>query len=110
MFAGSAWQVVVANTGAFGAGSEIGPADPADGRLDVAVVPAGSRAALVRRAYGMRAGTLVDQKGVRHARGARIEVQAGPRAQFNVDGEVCDCGSPAAFTLRPGAFELVVGR
>ena len=58
-FEGEAWQVVVANTGAFGAGAQIDPADPTDGRLDVAVIAAGSRAALVRRAYGMRTGTLV---------------------------------------------------
>ena len=61
---GRAWQVVVAVTGAFGGGSEIGGTRVGDGRLDVAVVPAGSRIGLVRRAYGMRAGRLTKQSDV----------------------------------------------
>jgi diacylglycerol kinase (ATP) len=107
VFDGQAWQLVVGNTGAFGGGSETGGTDPADGRLDVAVVPAGPRTALVRRAWGMRTGRLVAQDAVVHARGARIEVRAGDAA-FNVDGEVCPCGSPAVFTIRERAVEIVV--
>ena len=43
-FAGEAWQVIVAGTGAFGGGAELEVADEADRRLDVAVLrgrPAG---------------------------------------------------------------------
>ena len=108
VFDGDAWQLVVGNTGAFGGGSSTGAADPADGALDVAVVPAGSRLALARRAYGMRTGRLVHQDDVVHARGARVEVQARDAAAFNVDGEVCHPGPPATFTVRPRAFELLV--
>jgi diacylglycerol kinase (ATP) len=106
-FAGDAWQLVIGNTGAFGGGSSTGGADPADGRLDVAVIPAGSRIGLARRAFGMKTGRLVQQDGVVHARGARVEVAPGD-APFNVDGEVCDCGAPARFTVRERAFDLVV--
>jgi diacylglycerol kinase family enzyme len=51
---GPAWQLIVGATGAFGGGSGIAQADPHDGLLDLVVLPASSRAALVRRAYGLR--------------------------------------------------------
>lgn len=102
---GRAWQVVVAVTGAFGGGSEIG-GTRVDGRLDVAIVPAGSRLGLVRRAYGMRAGRLTKQSDVTHERCATIELDVGEDQRFNVDGETCRC-EPAEFTLHDGGFELV---
>ena len=106
--AGPAWQVVVAVTGAFGGGSEIGGTRVDDGQLDVAVVPAGSRVGLVRRAYGMRAGRLTKQSDVTHARGATIELEIEGGHGFNVDGETCRC-EPAHFTLHDGGFQLVTG-
>ncbi|MGH2942703.1 MAG: diacylglycerol/lipid kinase family protein, partial [Solirubrobacteraceae bacterium] len=105
-FAGPAWQVVVGVTGAFGGGSEIGSTRADDGLLDVAVVPAGSRAGLVRRAFGMRTGRLTEQAGVAHERAAVVEVQLPGRRAFNVDGETCRC-DPARFSLRPGGFDVV---
>jgi diacylglycerol kinase family enzyme len=107
-FAGRAWQVVVAATGAFGGGSEIGGTDAGDGKLDVAVIPAGSRLGLVRRAYGMRSGRLTAQDDVEHRRGAVIEVTLDGNPAFNVDGELCRCEA-GRFALRPGGFEVVVG-
>jgi diacylglycerol kinase family enzyme len=105
---GRAWQIVVGATGAFGGGSEIGGTSPDDGLLDVAIVPAGSRIGLARRAWGMRAGRLTEQSGVTHGRAATVAVDVvGRRATFNVDGEVCRC-EPARFTLRDGGFEVVV--
>jgi diacylglycerol kinase family enzyme len=61
-FAGRAWQVVVGVTGAFGGGGEIGATRPDDGLLDVAVVPAGSRLGLARRALGMRRSVNFDNR------------------------------------------------
>ena len=107
-FSGAAWQVVVGATGAFGGGSEIGGTRAGDGLLDVAVVPAGSRVGLVRRAYGMRTGNLTAQTDVAHERGGTIEVEIAGHASFNVDGELCRC-EPASFALHPGGFEVVVG-
>ena len=106
-FTGRAWQIVVGVTGAFGGGSEIGGTRTGDGLLDVAVVPAGSRLGLVRRALGMRTGRLTAQADVPHERAAVVEVQIdrGP-ASFNVDGEPCRC-EPPRFRLRPPGFELV---
>jgi diacylglycerol kinase family enzyme len=103
---GSAWQVVVAVTGAFGGGSEIGGTRVGDGQIDVAVVPAGSRIGLVRRGYGMRAGRLTKQSDVTHERAATIELELEGTKSFNVDGETCRC-EPAHFTLHDGGFELV---
>jgi diacylglycerol kinase (ATP) len=105
-FAGPAWQVVVGVTGAFGGGSEIGSTRDDDGLLDVAVVPAGSRAGLVRRALGMRAGRLTEQAGVEHERAAVVEVELPGHPAFNVDGETCRC-EPARFSLHAGGFRVV---
>ena len=94
LFAGEAWQVIVAGTGAFGGGSELDEADPSDRLVDVAVLEAGPRAKLVRRARGMRRGNLTAQPGVHHARGTTIELELPPRTPFNVDGEVCAVAPP----------------
>jgi diacylglycerol kinase family enzyme len=105
-FDGEAWQVIVAGTGAFGGGSELDAADPRDGLLDVAVIEAGPRAALVLRAWGMRTGSLTEQDGVLHLRGSRVEV-AGPH-EWNVDGEHCSMGPRAAF-WSDGQVDVLVG-
>lgn len=105
-YEGSAWQVVVGVTGAFGGGSAIGVTSARDAKLDLAVVPAGSRASLVRRAFGMRTGRLTEQDDVAHERAAQIDVEVAGHPTFNVDGETCRC-EPARFTLREGGFDVV---
>ena len=87
VFAGDAWQVIVAVTGAFGGGSGIGRADPEDGVLDVTVIPGGSRLGLVRRAWGLRRHTIAEQRDVPHARGHVVEVDLPPGTELNADGE-----------------------
>ncbi len=99
LFAGEAWQVIVAGTGAFGGGSELDAADPADRLVDVAVLEGGPRLALARRAWGMRQGGLTEQPGVHHGRGHAIELELPPETPFNVDGEVCDI-APLRFAAR----------
>jgi diacylglycerol kinase (ATP) len=107
VFSGLAWQLTVGCSGAFGGGASVG-ADPADGLLDLAVIEAGPRLQLIRRAYGMRRGTIGRQEGVTTARCGAIEVVAAERTPFNVDGEVVESG-PARFSVEPRAFGLVVG-
>jgi diacylglycerol kinase (ATP) len=99
LFGGRCWQAVVAGTGAFGGGSRVGAADPGDGLLDVVVLQAGRRAALVRHAWALRTGGPAGRPGVRHARGrsARFELPAGTRC--NVDGELRRV-EPACFEAR----------
>jgi diacylglycerol kinase family enzyme len=92
VFEGTAWQVIVAVTGAFGGGSRVGAADPADGVLDVAVIPAGSRAGLARRAWGLKRHTIAEQRGVGHDRGTVVEIDLPAGTEFNADGEVRDRG------------------
>jgi diacylglycerol kinase family enzyme len=102
LFTGRAWQVIVAGTGAFGGGSSLDDARP--GALDVAVLVAGPRRELLRRAQGMRSGHLTVQDGVLHARGSTVTVD-GP-GTFNVDGEVRQV--PAGrFTVGPSAGIIV---
>src|SRR4051794_6264767 len=96
---GDAWQVIVAGTGAFGGGSELDVADPSDRRVDVVVLEAGPRVALVRRALGMRRGGLAGQPGVHHARAETVVLELPKATPFNVDGEVCEV-APARFCAR----------
>jgi diacylglycerol kinase family enzyme len=107
VFDGEAWQVIVAVTGAFGGGSGIEAADPSDGVLDVAVLPAGSRVGLVRRAWGLKRHTIAEQRGVEHHRGHVIEVDGA--GEFNADGEVRKTGLERV-TVERDAYALVLGR
>jgi diacylglycerol kinase (ATP) len=107
VFEGSAWQVSVAVTGAFGGGASV-DADPSDGELDVIVIEAGSRARLVAHAYRLRAGRVESQRAVRSRRCRAAEVETDGRTGFNVDGEILDARD-ARFTVEAGAFEVVTG-
>src|SRR4051812_43388855 len=108
VFDGEAWQATVAVTGAFGGGAGIDAADPDDGVLDAAILPAGSRLGLARRAWGLRRGTIAEQRDVRHARGTVVEVDLPAGTEFNVDGEVHDSGMER-ITVEHRAYELVIG-
>ena len=72
------WQLIVAVSGAFGGGSGVAEADPDDGVLDVVVLPAGSRAGLARRAWGLR--TQHDRAAARRAARARARGRGRPAA------------------------------
>jgi diacylglycerol kinase family enzyme len=108
VFEGSAWQVTVAGTGSFGAGSQLEVADARDGLLDVAVLEAGSRVRLVGYAYGLRAHRLTAQAGVRHAAAARVRLELESATTLNVDGELIPVGSSIEFRVEREAFRLVV--
>jgi diacylglycerol kinase (ATP) len=107
LFAGDAWQVTVACTGAFGAGASV-EADPADGRLDVVAIEAESRARLVRHAYGLRAGDIEGQPGVNSRRCRAAEIELEGASSFNVDGELVESGS-CRFEVEPAAVSVVIG-
>jgi len=106
LYEGEAWQVVVANTGHFGGGAQV-PAEPDDGELDVVVLEAAGRPALVRRAFGLRTGSILEQDGVRHGQGQAVEVWGA--AGFNVDGELRETSGPVELTVEAAAVEVVVG-
>jgi diacylglycerol kinase family enzyme len=111
--AGEAWQVSVACTGAFGGGASL-EADASDGRLDVVVIEGGSRARLVKHAYGLRVGSVEGQQGVVHERCTSVTVALDPSECLNVDGEVMEARDIASdgrvgFRVDPDRFELIVG-
>ena len=108
MFAGKAWQVIVANSGRFGAGSSVEEADPADGLLDATVVPAGSRVNLPRYAYAMRRGRIASAGNARHGRGCRVRLEVPSEEPYNVDGEVV-CHGSADFRVETCVARMVVG-
>jgi YegS/Rv2252/BmrU family lipid kinase len=107
LFQGEAWQVTVACTGAFGAGSSV-EADPTDGRLDVVAIEAGSRARLIRHAYGLRAGRVEGQPGVHSMRCAAAEIELSEAQPFNVDGELVESGM-GRFEVEAAAVSVIVG-
>jgi diacylglycerol kinase family enzyme len=106
VFQGRAWQVMVACSGAFGAGSVVDEAQPDDGLLDVVVIEAGNRLRLVQYANALRDGRITGQPGVLSARGADVSLGLPGGAELNVDGDVIPAQTP--ITIAPGHFELVV--
>ena len=106
VFQGRAWQVMVACSGAFGAGSVVDEAQPDDGLLDLVVIQAGRRLRLVQYAHGLREGRITDQPGVISTRGTRVSLSLPDEALLNVDGEVIPARSP--ITIAPGHFQVVV--
>lgn len=107
LHAGRVWQATVGCSGAFGAGSSVG-GEPGDGHLRLVAVPAGSRLGLLRRAHGMRRGTIGAQPGVAAAECRTAFLGLDPGTELNVDGELVESG-PAVARIDPAAFELVVG-
>jgi diacylglycerol kinase (ATP) len=107
VFSGDVWQLIVACTGAFGGGSGIGAADATDGDLDVVIIPAGTRAGLVRRAWGLRTRTIERQRAVPHHEGKVVEVDLPPATELNCDGEFVD-GGLERVTARANAYSLIV--
>jgi diacylglycerol kinase (ATP) len=108
VFEGKAWQVTVAGTGSFGAGSQLEVADARDGLLDIAVLEAGSRLALVRYAYGLRTHRLTAQAGVRHVPAAHVQLRLEKSTTLNVDGELIPAGPEIDLHVEREAFHLVV--
>lgn len=108
LFGGDAWQVTVAASGAFGAGSRIQEADPHDGALEVVAIEAGPRVGLVALAYRLRSGSVSEHPRARHARCERATLRIPGLTEYNVDGELVERGS-AEFRGQADAFSLVVG-
>ena len=104
-WSGACWQVLVAATGAFGGESSTGGVDVTDRELDVAIVDAGPRVALVKRAFAMRRGELVDDAAVTHVRGRVVELNLPYGTKFNVDGELLT-PTPQRFSVE-GTIQVV---
>jgi diacylglycerol kinase (ATP) len=109
LFDGEVWQVTVAASGAFGAGSRIAEADPHDGALEVVAVAAGPRPGLVALAYRLRSGGLAGHRRARRRRCASAVVRVPDVTDWNVDGEIVAAGT-SRFRGEAGAFQLVSPR
>jgi diacylglycerol kinase (ATP) len=106
IFEGQAWQVTVAASGAFGAGSRIEEADPHDGALEVVAVAAGPRPELLALAYRLRSGSLARHRRASRRRCAAAVVRAPEGTEWNVDGEIVAAGT-SHFRGQGEAFRLV---
>lgn len=106
-FAGESWQVMIAATGAFGAGVVIEGTDPADGLLDLVVFEPERRRRLLLRGWWISQGRVASQPGAVRARASSFEVDVPAGTRFNVDGEVLELG-PTRFSVDPEPFRLLV--
>lgn len=92
--------VGIGNGRTVGGGLELWPdAAPDDGILEGCVVAAPGLTDGVRAALKVKSGRHEDDEGVTMLRGERIEVEAEPAMEMNVDGEIVRLHTPALFDV-----------
>lgn len=90
--------VGVGNGRTSGGGIEVWPAaDHRDGVLDACVLSAAGILEAVRLASKVRSGRHVELSGVSCTAAARIEIEAEPQLELNVDGELVGLKTPVVF-------------
>ena len=98
----------VGNGRTCGGGIEVWPAtDPSDGVLDACALGAPNAAAAARLLLKVRAGEHGGLDGVATVTGGRIEIDADPPIELNVDGDLVGLKTPATFEV-VGRFRLLV--
>jgi YegS/Rv2252/BmrU family lipid kinase len=111
----AAASVVVANSAYYGSGMKIAPAaDVADGILDVVVIEAASKLALMRSLPKVYDGAHVDLPEVTVLRGQRVELRADASRPVPVGGDGEPLGrlpgvadQPAVVEVQPGALAVI---
>jgi diacylglycerol kinase (ATP) len=111
----AAANVVVANSAYYGSGMKIAPAaSVADGVLDVVVIEAASRLALMRSLPKVYDGAHVDLPAVSVLSGKRVELRADAARPVPVGGDGEPLGQlpsladePAVVEVRPGALAVI---
>ena len=111
----SAATVVVANSAYYGKGMKIAPAASVqDGTLDVVVIEAASRLALMRALPSVYDGAHVDRAEVTVLSGRRVEFRGRGRGPIPVGGDGEALGvlpgpgdAPAVVEVRPGALSVL---
>lgn len=111
----SAATVVVANSAYYGKGMRIAPgASVADGLLDVVVIEAASRLALMRALPSVYDGSHVERAGVQVLTGSRVELRGQARGPIplGADGEPLGrlpglADRPVVVEVRQGALRVL---
>ncbi len=111
----AAATVVVANSAYYGKGMRIAPAASlTDGVLDVIVIEAASRVALMRALPSVYDGSHVDRDEVHVLTGRRVELSGRARSPIPVGGDGEPLGvlpgpdePPAVAEVRPGALHVL---
>lgn len=102
------YNVVIANGRYVAGGLHIAPeADPADGLLDVVLIPKRGAPELALVAAQIVLGTHCSSNSVVTRRARKISVRSRPAMRFNVDGELGG-SAPAEFQILPRALNFVV--
>ena len=97
----------VGNGRTCGGGIEVWPdADPSDGLLDACALGASGAGATVQLLLRVRGGDHEGLEGVATTTGGRVQIDADPPIEFNVDGELVGLFSPATFEVA-GRLRLV---
>lgn len=100
--------VGVGNGRTVGGGLELWPdASPHDGLLDICVISASDLGEGLRAAVRVKQAAHNESENVVSLRGERIEIEAEPAMEMNVDGEVLGHRTPLAFEVA-GSFRLRV--
>lgn len=113
----AAANVVVANSAYYGSGMKIAPAaDVADGILDIVVIEAASKLALMRSLPKVYDGAHVELPEVTLLTGKRVELRADATRPVAVGGDgeplgqlPARSGEPAVVEVQPGALSVIVG-
>ena len=102
--------VVVANSAYYGKGMQIAPAASVDdGLLDVVVIEAASRLALMRSLPKVYDGAHVDLPEVTVLSGKRVEVRGSARSPIPVGGDGEPLGALPSLDAAPAVVEVVPG-
>jgi diacylglycerol kinase (ATP) len=102
------YNVIIGNGRFVAGGLPIAPkADPADGLLDVVLIPKRSMAETVVIAAQIVLGKHLSKRRAVFRRGKKVSVRSKPGMWFNVDGELVG-NAPVVFQIIPAALNFVV--
>jgi diacylglycerol kinase (ATP) len=104
------YNVVIANGRFVAGGLPIAPdADPADGLLDIILIPSYPTSEVVLLAAQILLGKHLKSDAITFRRAAKVSVQSRPGMWFNVDGELLG-NEPIVFEVLPRALQFVLGK
>lgn len=109
-YSGAALMVVAANSRQYGNGAWIAPrARLDDGRLDLVIVDNASPLGNLWRARRLFDRSLLEDRGVRTAQVASVQVEADEPVELHVDGEPAGTARAVVAAVRPGALRVRTG-